>query len=362
MKIGIIGAGNIGGTLTRRLRALGHDVFVANSRGPETLKDLAKQTGATPVTAREAARQGELVIVTIPMKNVPELPSDLFDGVSNDVVVVDTCNYYPQQRDGRIDAIEGGQTESSWVGERIGRSVIKAFNNIYADHLLKMGRPSGDPKRIALPIAGDDTRAKKIVMQLVDELGFDPIDDGGIGESWRQQPGTPVYAMDYDAQGVRKALRDARNERSREWRARILDGGRQVRELYAALNAQNLELFDSVISDQIEYVDYALDETIKGREAFKKHFKNWWTAFPKGTGEIRNLIVLNDQIVVEVIGRGNQTGPFETKRGIISPTQQTFEFHFCQVFRVKDDRIVSGHSYSDAFKLFISHFEARQAA
>src|SRR5687767_5262826 len=119
MRIGIIGAGNIGGTLARRLIALGHDVSIANSRGPETLAGLAKETGAKPVTAREAARAGEVVIVTIPQKNVARLPGDLFDGVPSDVVVVDTNNYYPQQRDGRIDAIENGSTESRWVSDTL---------------------------------------------------------------------------------------------------------------------------------------------------------------------------------------------------------------------------------------------------
>src|SRR5512146_639299 len=99
MKIGIIGAGNIGGTLTRRLTALGHDVSVANSRGPETLRELAKETGAKPVTVKQAAHAGEVVIVTIPMKSIPKLPRDLFKGVPDDVVVVDTGNYYPRQRD-----------------------------------------------------------------------------------------------------------------------------------------------------------------------------------------------------------------------------------------------------------------------
>src|SRR4051812_32549818 len=122
MKIGIIGAGNIGGTLTRRLAALGHEVFVANSRGPETLRELAAETGATAVSVTEAARDKDVVVVTIPEKNVPGLPGDLFTG-TGDVVVVDTGNYYPQQRDGRIDAIEEGMVESRWVQQQLGRPV-----------------------------------------------------------------------------------------------------------------------------------------------------------------------------------------------------------------------------------------------
>jgi len=219
MKIGIIGAGKIGGTLTRRLRKLGHQVFVANSRGPETLTDLAAQTGAIPVTTAEAARAGELVIVTIPLKNIPDLPGSLFDGVPDSVAVVDTGNYYPRQRDGRIGEIESGVAESRWVSQQLGRPVVKAFNNIYADHLGKLGRPAGAPGRIALPVAGDDTKAKALVLRLVDELGFDGVDAGGLDDSWRQQPGTPVYAADLDAAGVRRALSEARRERAPEWRA-----------------------------------------------------------------------------------------------------------------------------------------------
>ena len=220
MNIGIIGAGNIGGNLTRRFQELGHKVFVANSRGPETLAGLAEETGATPVSVQEAARRGEVVIVTIPEKNIPDLPHDLFAGVSDDVVVVDTGNYYPQQRDGRIAGIEDGMIESRWVSQQLGRPVVKAFNNIYAEHLLKSGRPAGTPGRIALPVAGDDDRAKSIVLTLVDELGFDGVDAGRLDDSWRQQPGTPVYAADFDAEGVRRALANASRERKSEWRAK----------------------------------------------------------------------------------------------------------------------------------------------
>lgn len=219
MKIAIIGAGNIGGTLTRRFRELGHEVLVANSRGPETLADLAAETGATPVAVEQAARGGEVVIVTIPERNISDLPEDLFVGVPDSVVVVDTGNYYPRHRDGRIEEIEAGMPESVWVATQLRRPPIKAFNNIYAEHLGKLGKPKGTHGRIALPVAGDDSRAKAVVMKLVDELGFDPVDAGMLDESWRQQPGTPVYANDFDAQGVREALAEARKERPPEFTA-----------------------------------------------------------------------------------------------------------------------------------------------
>lgn len=219
MKIGIIGAGHIGGTLTRRFRALGHDVAVANSRGPDTLRDLAAETGAQPVTVEEAARGRDVVIVTIPEKNVPSLPKDLFANVPASTVVVDTGNYYPRQRDGRIAEIEDGTTESRWVANQLGRPVVKAFNNIHAAHLMSGGRAAGEPQRIALPVAGDDAAAKGVVMRLVDELGFDAVDAGGLDDSWRQQPGTPVYGTDLDAAGVRRALADAPRERQATFRA-----------------------------------------------------------------------------------------------------------------------------------------------
>jgi hypothetical protein len=219
MKIGIIGAGNIGGALTRRFSALGHEVFVANSRGPKSLASLAAETGAKAVTVQEAARNGEVVIVTIPEKNIPQLPPDLFNGVPENVVVVDTGNYYPRQRDDRIEGIEGGMTESGWVAQQLHRPVVKAFNNIYWEHLLKKGQPKGTPERIALPVAGDDPAAKAIVLHLIEELGFDGVDAGSLDESWRQQPDSPVYASDFDAEGVRRALNEASKERKPEWRA-----------------------------------------------------------------------------------------------------------------------------------------------
>jgi 8-hydroxy-5-deazaflavin:NADPH oxidoreductase len=219
MKIGIIGAGQIGGTLTRRLTKLGHEVSVANSRGPESLASLAKETGAKAVTAKEAARAGEVVIVTIPEAKIPNLPKDIFAGVPGSVVVVDTGNYYPRHRDGKIDGIEKGLTESRWVEKQLGRPVVKAFNNIYAKHLMEHGKPAGSPGRIALPVAGDDERAKGVIIKLLDQLGFDGVDAGGLDESWRQQPATPVYATDFDAEGVRRALAQATPERKPEWRA-----------------------------------------------------------------------------------------------------------------------------------------------
>lgn len=217
MRIGIIGAGMIGGTLARKLAALQHDVAIANSRGPETLQDLASEIGVRAVTAAEAARSGEIVVVTIPQGAVPALSKDLFADVPADVAIVDTGNYYPS-RDGSLPAIEQGQIESVWVAEQLGRPVVKAFNNIYAAHLLEKGAPAGTPGRIALPVSGDPPEARAKVMRLVDALGFDPVDAGALEDSWRHQTGTPCYTKDFDAAGLRDALAAADRDRLVEYR------------------------------------------------------------------------------------------------------------------------------------------------
>jgi predicted dinucleotide-binding enzyme len=229
MKIGIIGAGMIGGTLAKRLVQLGHDVVIANSRGPATLRELSQNSGATPVTPAEAARGGEIVIVTIPERAVVDLAKDLFAGVPAGVIVVDTGNYYPI-RDGAIPAIDRGQPESSWVGEQLGRPVIKAFNNIGFKSLLEKGAPKGSVGRVALPVAGDPPEAREKVLHLVDELGFDPVDVGGLDESWRQQPGTPCYAKDFDATRLKDALDTAIREQIPAYRKSADEAVRQYFE------------------------------------------------------------------------------------------------------------------------------------
>lgn len=207
MKIGIIGSGHIGGTLTRRLCSLGHDVTVANSRGPQSLGELAQESGATAGTVEQAARDSEVVVVAVPLKAVPDLPTDAFAGK----VVVDADNYYPE-RDGEIAELRDRSISSSrWTADHLqGARVVKAFNTIMAPHLMENGRPAGQAGRIALPVAGDDAEAKRTVMELVDALGFDPVDGGTLDESWRQEPGTPVYGADLDADGVRQGLAQAR--------------------------------------------------------------------------------------------------------------------------------------------------------
>jgi predicted dinucleotide-binding enzyme len=219
MRIGIIGAGNIGGSLTRTLTALGHEVHVANSRGPETLADLAAETGALAVWARDAATDADLVILSIPQKNVPDLAPGIVAGARPGAPIIETNNYYPKQRDGYIAEIENGLTESEWVSQHIGAPVYKVFNGIFWQRLLQNGRPKGAEGRIALPIAGADGPAKQIVFELVESLGFDAVDAGPIEQSWRQQPGTPVYGKDYGVDGTVAALAAATPERPEAFKA-----------------------------------------------------------------------------------------------------------------------------------------------
>ena len=209
MKVGIIGIGSIGGTLARRLAAAGHQVTVANSRGAKSAQAFADEIGATAADAKGAVAGADIVILSIPLPALANLPRDLFDSVPQDVPVVDTSNYYPGMRDPQIPALDAGEVESVWVSGQIGRPVIKAFNNILAYSLAELGQPKGTPGRLAIAVAGDEPAHKALVCDIVDAMGFDPVDAGTLAESWRQHPATPAYCCDYDADTMRKALAQA---------------------------------------------------------------------------------------------------------------------------------------------------------
>lgn len=206
MKIGIIGIGNIGGTLARKLVSAGHEVSVANSKGADNVRPFADEIGATAADTRGAVSGTDLIIMSIPLPALEKLPQDLFNDVPESVPVVDTSNYYPGMRDPQIADLDAGEVESVWVSKQIGRPVIKAFNNILAESLAKLGQPEGAAGRLAVAVAGDDATVKKLVMDIVSEVGFDPVDAGALADSWRQQPSTPAYCCDYDAPTMRKAL------------------------------------------------------------------------------------------------------------------------------------------------------------
>lgn len=206
VRIGIVGVGNIGGALARHFAAAGHEVAVANSRGPETLADLVAELGerAQAMTVADALRFGEVDVVSIPLGNIGELPADGVDGK----VVIDTNNYYPG-RDGQIAALDDDSTTSSELlaDQLPGARVVKAFNAIYARWLAERGLPAGDPGRLAIPIAGDDAEAKRVVAALIDEIGFDAVDAGTLAVGGRKhQPGTAPYGAEAGARELRELL------------------------------------------------------------------------------------------------------------------------------------------------------------
>lgn len=215
MRIGIIGAGNVGTTLAGQLTRIRHQVRIANSRGPATLTDIAARTGATPVAITEA----DIVIVAIPEKSIPDLPEGLLSEMPGDTVVIDTGNYVPKLRDGRIEAIDAGLPESGWVQSQLRHPVVKAFNTMRPASLAELSKPAGTAGRAVVPVAGDDPAAKSIVLALVNQLGFDGLDAGPLAESWRQQPGTPIDTTDLTLAAGRQALATATPEQTTNWRS-----------------------------------------------------------------------------------------------------------------------------------------------
>jgi predicted dinucleotide-binding enzyme len=194
--IGFIGSGMIGGTVAQLSVAAGHRVVMSNSRGPETLQDLVTELGplATAATCAQAAEAGDLVVVSIPVRAIGEVPAKPLAGKP----VLDTGNYYPQ-RDGQIEVLDNGALTSSGLLQRYlpDAHVVKVFNNIYYKHLESLTRPSGAPDRTALPIAGDDADAKAAVTAYLDSIGYDAVDAETLADSWRQEPDTPVYGAPY---------------------------------------------------------------------------------------------------------------------------------------------------------------------
>ncbi len=194
--VGLIGSGRIGGTVAKLAVTAGHPVILSNSRGPDTLQDLAGQLGplAQAGTGQEAAEGGDLLVVTIPLHAFRNVPAGPLAGK----VVIDTCNYYPQ-RDGQIPELDSGAlTSSELIQQHLApAAVVKVFNNIFFKHLESLSRPSGAPDRSYLPIAGDDPAAKAAVTAFLDSIGYGAVDAGALAESWRQQPGTPVYGAPY---------------------------------------------------------------------------------------------------------------------------------------------------------------------
>lgn len=207
MNIGLIGPGEIGGVIVRKLRDAGYPVKMANSKGPDSLRKLGAETGAKAVSIEQVVRDVDVLFIAIPQKAIPKLPKGLLDQAKKETIVIDVGNYYPF-RDDRIDEIENGLTDSAWVEKQIGRPVIKALNSIVSNSLEEAGRPAGSRDRVALPISGDNPKAKEIVTQIIDRFGFDTVDVGTIAESWRQQPGSPVYCTNPTKEEFQKWIKN----------------------------------------------------------------------------------------------------------------------------------------------------------
>lgn len=208
MKIGLIGAGHIGSNLARLAVKHGHDVIISNSRDPKTLQNLVTELGphAKAAWAKDAAAQGDIVVVTIPLKNYQSVPVEPLKGK----IVIDTMNYYPM-RDGQIVALDNGtSTTSELLQAHLPESnVVKAFNSIFAGDLLSTAASKDDPNRRTLPIAGNDPEAKTVVSHLIDQFGFDTYDVGQLHEGFRFQNGTPAYTIRANRDQLISALNKA---------------------------------------------------------------------------------------------------------------------------------------------------------
>lgn len=189
---GIIGAGNIGSTLAKAVIALGDDVVIANSRGPETLGDVIAELGpkARAATAAEAAEAADVAVVTVPYKALADIPVEPLAGK----IVIDTNNYY-FERDGHVDAIDRGEaTTSGLLQQHLPTSkVVKAFNHIGSRDILVDGGPAGTPARRALAVSSDYPEAALFASDLLERLGFDAVDASPLSESWRYERDRPAY-------------------------------------------------------------------------------------------------------------------------------------------------------------------------
>ncbi|MFW2109612.1 NADPH-dependent F420 reductase [Bacillus spizizenii] len=219
MKFGIIGAGSIGSIISKKLVKNGHDVKIADARGIEFLE--GKELAGTTVRVEDAIKNIDVLILSLPTKAMPSI-RNIIDQVGEEVIIVDTSNYYPF-RDDKIEEIENGMVESVWVSNQLGRPVIKAFNNLLAYTLENEGTSGDSSERIAMAVAGNDTSQKQVVMDVVTELGFDAVDGGSLSDSWRQQPGTPAYCTELTKDELTIALKKANKEKAPLLRDKVME-------------------------------------------------------------------------------------------------------------------------------------------
>ncbi|MCY9021299.1 NAD(P)-binding domain-containing protein [Priestia megaterium] len=227
MRFGIIGAGSIGSIISKKLVKNGHDVKIADARGMEHLE--GKELAGIPVRIEDVIKNIEILIISLPTKAIPSI-RNIINQVGEEVIIVDTSNYYPF-RDDKLEEIENGMVESVWVSNQLGRPVIKAFNNLLAYTLENEGRSEDSSGRIAMAVAGDDPSQKRVVMDIVHELGFDTVDSGSLNDSWRQQPGTPAYCTELTKDELTKALKKANKEKAPLLRDKVIEKFAEEKEV-----------------------------------------------------------------------------------------------------------------------------------
>ncbi|BFI99299.1 NAD(P)-binding domain-containing protein [Priestia sp. Y58] len=227
MRFGIIGAGSIGSIISEKLVKNGHNIKIADARGIEHLE--GKELAGTPVPVEDAIKDIEVLIISLPTKAIPSI-RNIINQVGEEVIIVDTSNYYPF-RDDKIEEIENGMVESVWVSNQLGRPVIKAFNNLLAYTLENEGTCEDSSGRIAMAVAGNDSAQKQVVMDVVNELGFDLVDSGSLSDSWRQQPGTPAYCTELTRDELTKALKKANKEKAPLLRDKVIENFTQEKDV-----------------------------------------------------------------------------------------------------------------------------------
>ena len=207
MKVSVIGIGQIGGTIAKKLSNAGYKVAIANSKGKSSVQKFAEEIGAEPRDIELISKDAEILILSIPFGAIPKLSKDIFVNLSKESIVIDTSNYYPELRKEEFDETK---PESVWISEQIGRKVVKTFNSILAYSLQNLGKNKDEKNRIALQIAGDDEKQKKIVMKLIEDCGFEPYDNGTLENSWTQQPNSAGYCCDYTCEELKKVKENSK--------------------------------------------------------------------------------------------------------------------------------------------------------
>ena len=207
MKVSVIGIGQIGGTIAKKLSKAGYKVAVANSKGKSSVQKFAEEIGAEPRDMVSISKDAEILILSIPFGAIPKLSKDIFLNLPKESIVIDTSNYYPEMRKEEFDETK---SESVWISEQIGRKVIKTFNSVLAYSLQNLWKNKEEKNKIAIQVAGDDEKQKKIVMKLIEDCGFEPYDNGMLENSWTQQPNSAGYCCDYTCEELKEVKENSK--------------------------------------------------------------------------------------------------------------------------------------------------------